>query len=488
MSLSKSKYIKGSQCKKFLWLEENKPEEKEEVANNSVLETGNFIHEVAKYLFNNHINIEFSENLNDMIENTNYTMESYKNVVITEASFNYNNNFCSVDILKKNGNKYEIYEVKGSTKTNNVYVKDISYQYYVLTSLGLNVCRCYLVYLDKNYVREDKLDLNKLFIKQDITEEIINLQSEVKQNINEINKYLLNTIEPKEKVDEKCFKPYDCPFFSYCTRHIPKYSVFNLSGMSISKKIALYTQGLISYEDLLKVDINENFKQQIDFELNNKSPYINKEKIRKFLKELTYPLYFLDFETCQQPIPLFKGVSPYMQIPFQYSLHILTEENGPLIHTEFLGDGVNDPRRKLAEQLVNDIPKDACTVAYNMTFEKTIIKSLAKMYPDLKDHLMNIYNNMKDLMIPFKNRYYYTKDMKGSYSIKYVLPALYPNDPSLNYSNLDQVHNGSEAMNSYNKLKSLNNEEQEKLRYNMLKYCSLDTLAMVKIWEYLKKV
>ena len=131
---------------------------------------------------------------------------------------------------------------------------------------------------------------------------------------------------------------------------------------------------------------------------------------------------------------------------------------------------------------------NVCTLAYNMSFEKTVIKNLATLYPDLKDHLMNIHDNMKDLMIPFKNRDYYTKEMHGSFSIKYVLPALFPNDPSLDYHNLDLIHNGSEAMNEFANMGKLKKEDQEYLRERLLRYCELDTYAMVKIWEKLKEI
>ena len=123
-----------------------------------------------------------------------------------------------------------------------------------------------------------------------------------------------------------------------------------------------------------------------------------------------------------------------------------------------------------------------------MMFEKMVIKNLAELYPDLKEHLINIYNNMHDLMIPFKERKYYTKSMQGSFSIKYVLPALFPDDESLNYHNLDQVHNGSEAMSIYAILKEMDPEERKKTRENLLKYCGLDTYAMVKIHEKLKSI
>ena len=161
MNLSKSKYCNGIQCMKMLWLDKNKNEEKKDL-NESILNNGNFVHEIAKYLFGEHINIDFNENLNEMISNTYSTIESYKNVVITEASFNFNNNFCSVDILKKENNKYELYEVKSSTETKDIYIKDISYQYYVLNNLKLNVDKCYLLHLNNKYVRKGNLELDKL--------------------------------------------------------------------------------------------------------------------------------------------------------------------------------------------------------------------------------------------------------------------------------------------------------------------------------------
>ena len=194
----------------------------------------------------------------------------------------------------------------------------------------------------------------------------------------------------------------------------------------------------------------------------------------------------MDFETFQMPIPKYDGIKPYMQVPFQYSLHYI--ENNNLFHKEFLAESNTDPRRSLALKLVEDIPLNSCVLAYNMSFEKTVIKSLANLYPDLSNHLMNIHDNMKDLMIPFKNRKYYTKDMHGSYSIKYILPALFPNDESLNYKNLDLIHNGSEAMNSFKNLEEKTLEEQSYIRERLLKYCELDTYAMVKIYEKLKEV
>ena len=488
MNLSKSKYCQGIQCKKILWLNKYKPEEKVDINNESVLENGTRVGEIAKCLFGEYIDIDFNEDLSQMIKDTNKAIEENTNAIITEASFDYNNNFCSVDILVKKDNTYEIYEVKSSTEVKKVYIDDSSYQYYVLSNLGYNVTKVSIVYINSNYVRYGELDLDELFNIEDVTNIAISMQSEIKNNIESINKYMEQKEEQPKDIGIHCYNPYPCPFFKYCTRHLPEKNVFNIRGMKTNTKLKLYQNNTYSYEKLLDEKINEKYKQQIEFELYDKEPIINKESIKEFLNNLTYPLYFLDFETYQQSIPKFDGISPYMQIPFQYSLHYIEKEDGELLHKEFLAEPNIDPRRSLAERLVEDIPKDTCVLAYNMMFEKMVIKNLASLYPDLSFHLMNIYYNMQDLMVVFQKRDYYTKEMYGSYSIKYVLPALFPNDPELDYHNLDLIHNGGEASNSYAILGELSLEEQIKVKESLLKYCKLDTYAMVKIWQKLKEV
>ena len=484
MYLSKSKYCNAVQCKKMLWLNEYKPEEKESL-NESVLENGTQVGELAKNLFGFHIDVSFNENLKQMIDDTKSLLYLDK-VVITEASFEYDNNFCSVDILKKNKSDFEIYEVKSSTEVKDIYKEDISYQYYILNNLGYNVTKASIVYINSQYERNKELNLKELFNIEDVTEYVKEKLENIKLNIKEINNYMNQKREPDELLGIHCVKPYNCPFFKYCTKGLGNQNVFTLKGINNNKKFELYNKGIFEYEELLKIKISDKIKQQIEFELYDEEDYIDKTKIKEFLDKLTYPLYFLDFETFQMSIPLYDKTRPYMQIPFQYSLHYII--NDELKHKEFLSEPDIDPRRKLAESLVKDIPKDVCVLAYNMAFEKMVIKELAILYEDLSDHLMNIYKNIKDLMIPFKDRYYYSKNMHGIYSIKYVLPALYPNDPSLDYKNLDLVHNGSEAMNMFANMCNLDKDKQKELKNSLLKYCELDTYAMVKIFYKLKEV
>ena len=126
-----------------------------------------------------------------------------------------------------------------------------------------------------------------------------------------------------------------------------------------------------------------------------------------------------------------------------------------------------------------------CLTAYNKAFECTRIKELAETFPDLTEHLLNIKDNIVDLLVPFQSGYYYNRAMGGSFSIKSVLPAIFPDDPELDYHNLEGVHNGGEAMTIYPKIQFMAPEEQKAARHNLLKYCELDTYTMVKVWEAL---
>ena len=485
--LSKSKYCRAIQCNKMLWLDKNKPEEREELDKQAVLDNGTKVGELAKQLFGKYTNIEYNEDLSKMIYNTEEALKKFPNI-ITEASFEYKNNFCSIDILKNNEKTIEIYEVKSSTEIRDIYLYDISYQFYILKNLGYKVIKASIVYINNQYIRHGKLNLQQLFNIEDVTDIVQEKQEEIEIKIQEINEYMKQEFEPEQEIGMQCFKPYQCQFWKYCTKHLPEHNVFQIRKMRKDKAIKLYYEGKADFKDLLKEEMNWKYKQQIEFEEFDYEPYIDKQKIREFMKNLYYPIYFLDFETMQQVIPQFDNSKPYQQIPFQYSLHYIEKEDGELLHKEFLAESGIDPRRKLAEQLIKDIPKDVCVTAYNMMFERGRIKELAEIFPDLSEHLLNIHDHIQDLMIPFSERMYYCKDMQGSYSIKYVLPALFPNEPELDYHNLPLIHNGGEAMDIFPKIKDMPKEEQEKVRYGLLKYCELDTYAMVKVWEKLKEI
>ena len=518
--LSKSRYTAFCQCPKNLWLNVYKPEEA--VIDDSAkarFEEGNKVGDLAMGLFGPYKEAHAEKpdgglDLAAMVEQTKQWMEQGVDI-ICEASFTYKrvhrfenvlmlpdlplgrireeSHYCAVDILRRNGDGWDIYEVKSSTyhddahdtaKNLLVYTRDIAYQKWVLTNCNVNVKHCYLVRLDSNYVRGKSLELSKLFHIKNMDDLVANEYVKVADNVHHANKVLAGN-EPNEPIALHCHEPYDCAFFQYCTKGMTYPNVFNLYGMNFQRKCELYNQGKIYYKDLVNEKLNEIQQHQVEDSLYN-TQLVKADEIRDFLKKLSYPLYFLDFETMQFAIREYEGTRPYQQITFQYSLHWIEKEGGKLDHKGFLGDSVHDPRRALAEQLCNDIPMGVCTTAYNKSFECGRIRELAKAFPDLSAHLLDIEKNIVDLIEPFRQKMAYLPDMNGSFSIKHVLPALYPNDPSLNYASLKgSVHNGGEAMTIYPKIAEMNDADAKAAQASLKEYCRLDTLAMVRVWEKL---
>ena len=488
--LTKSNYCNCVQCEKILWLDKYKPSDSTIDNNELILEKGRRVGEFAKKLFGNYEEIQYDKDINVRLKETKKLLENKPNI-IAEASFNYNNNFCSVDILKNDLDGVEIYEVKSSTKLKDIYLDDAAYQYFILSNLGLKVKKVCVVYINKEYIRGEKLDINQVFNVEDITKIAKDKQDEIKNNIDFINSYMESHDqynEPDKEIGKHCFDPYTCNFWEYCTKELPTPNVFDISGMFKSKKFEKYCEGKITFEDLKNEKLNPKYLEQIDFELNNRKAKINKEALKDILESLKYPLYFIDYETCQYAIPEYEGTKAYQQIPFQYSLHIIKQADAPIEHIEYLAEiDDNNLIRTFAESMIKDMPEDGSVIVYNKSFEATRNKEIGRMYPDLREEMERINENMVDLMIPFKNRDYYLKEMKGSYSIKYVLPALYPNDPELDYSKLSLIHKGDEASNAFLSLKNKSPEEQMRIREGLLEYCKLDTYAMVKIWEKFKQ-
>ncbi len=489
LHLSKSKYCTAVQCPKILWLREHLPEEADEtVTNEALFETGNQVGDLAMGLFGDFVEVPFG-NLSEMIKTTReFILTGEK--VIAEASFSFEGAFCSVDILKNLGdNQVEIYEVKSSSSVKEIHYDDIAFQYYVLTNLGYKVLKACIIHINTSYVRKGELELDKLFKIEDVTSTAEEKQGEVKIYVEGLPAYVAQPEEPDEQIGYQCFDPYACPFFAHCTKDLPKPNVFDLAGVRLTKKLLCYYDGFTEFGELWAFEDWKPAQQmQLEHEFLNLPPHIDKVRIIEFLSQLFYPIYFLDFESYQPAIPQFDHSKPYEQIVFQYSLHYIEHKYGELKHKAFLAYPGKDPRRELAEQLCKDIPMDVCVTAYNKAFERTRLKELAELYPDLREHLMNIHDNIIDLMVPFQKKHYYCKEMQGSYSIKYVLPALFPNVPELDYHNLEGVHNGAEASATFLRMATMDKEKLETYRRHLLEYCKLDTLAMVKIWEKLHEV
>ena len=210
-SMSKSKYCRGVQCPKMLWMDIHMPEQAEATAPEAVLRTGTEVGELARDYFGGHVLVEFSPDKKQMCQDTRRFMNAGE-PVIAEASFLYKNNFCSVDILRRTETEIQLIEVKSSTEVHEIYLYDMAYQYYVLTHCGISVTKIYNMHIDSSYERRGELELDKLFRLEDCTDQILAMQRGIEENLAVIQTYLDSVPEPDRDLDLYCEKPYECEY------------------------------------------------------------------------------------------------------------------------------------------------------------------------------------------------------------------------------------------------------------------------------------
>lgn len=482
--LSKSQFIRGLQCQKSLWLLHNRPDlrTKPDAAQQAIFDTGTDVGVLAQQLFSGGEEIVFD--FRKIKENVQRTKDLITSGVETiyEASFIHDDVLVMVDILHMGLNGWEMYEVKSSTQVKPVNEDDIAIQYYVLTGCGVDLDKASLAHINNQYERNGELDVRQLFSIEDITDIAVSKQPFVADELVCL-KNMLGSSEPKIDIGPHCSDPYDCDFMDHCWQHIPNYSIFNLTRLFANKKFELYYKGVLNFEDIpIDYPLSNAQQLQVDGELNDKE-FIDKTNIRDFLGTISEPIGFLDFETFMQAVPSFDGQRPYQQIPFQYSLHI--QIAGQTSHYEFLAEPGSDPREEFASRLIQDLAGCESILVYNQAFEKRIINELAGYLPEKAKELKLTTHRIVDLMAPFQAKNYYTKEMKGSYSIKTVLPALVP---ELSYKNLE-ISDGGMAMQKYAQLQGMTDQvEIDKVKAILLEYCKMDTWAMVKILEKLKSL
>ncbi len=282
---------------------------------------------------------------------------------------------------------------------------------------------------------------------------------------------------PEADLESKCS---GCEFFKKCFS-LPDKNIFSLVNLSFEKKLELYNSGIVTFDDYMKNNPSPLCAAQINGEAGE---VINKKELKRFLESLKKPLCFLDFETIMPLVPEFPGYHPHEIVVTQFSFH--RKRGKKLTHAEFLGDGIKCPEEPLVKALITAAGAEGSILMYSQ-YEKTCIEILMSRFPQYEKQLGNIKERLVDLEAVFKNKIYYNKKMNGRSSLKIVVPALFPGDKEFDYSNTG-VNDGGEAAKMYCELKNLSRAKRKERREELLKYCRLDTYAMVKIIEKLEDI
>ncbi|MBD3310330.1 DUF2779 domain-containing protein [Candidatus Woesearchaeota archaeon] len=473
--LSKSAYLTGLQCPKYLWIKKHKPESipEPDLKKQHLFDQGDEVGHLAKTLFPKGIDIP----TDPWDQNLNLTKKLLKqNKVLFEAGIAIEGLYSRADILKPGKKGWDIIEVKSSTAVKDVNLHDVAFQKYVYEKAGLTIHKCFLLHINNKYVRKGEIDVKQLFTREDITEEVKEMEEHIEERITYMLDILSQKQCPKQVIGPHCSDPYECPL-TECFGFLPEHNVLQLYR---GKKRCweLIEDGVLEIHN-----IPEDFKltghQDIQRKAaKTKKPHIDKEGIKHFLKTIKEPAHYLDFETFAAAIPMFDNTRPYQQIPFQYSLHVGKE------HHSYIADMKEDPRRDFLKHLKAVIKPKGSIVVYNQSFEKGRLKELAELFPKEKILINSWLDRIVDLIIPFRNFYYYHPDQKGSASVKDVLPVL----TKKTYKELN-IQGGEEAYLKYlYAIHDADEEEKERIFKDLEKYCGLDTEAMVLILEKLKQL
>ena len=488
--LSKSKLLAYRQCPKRLWLEIHRPDLREDSAATQVaFKVGHQVGEIARRLYDPKGEGALVELQKDDLEVAfSHTTELLRSSrPIFEAGFASGGAMAFADIMlplrKQDHVCWRMVEVKSSTNVKDYYRDDTAIQAFVARGAGVPLDSIAIAHIDREWVYPGAEKYEGLLKESDLTEQASGRQDEVKNWISESQNVVALADEPRIATGRQCGDPYECGFLEYCRskEQQAKYPVTWLPRMQSRQLRSLIEErGVKDMRDVPDDLLNER-QRRVKAHTLAGTVFLDAEGAKSSLQHHTPPAYFLDFETIYFAVPIWKGTRPYQQIPFQLSVHRISQK-GELTHEAFLDLSGDDPSMKLAEALINACGGAGPVFVYNAAFETTRIKELADRYPELQQPLLAINTRIFDLL-KVAEQYYYNPIQQGSWSIKSVLPAI---APDLSYEALDGVQDGRMAMEAYLEAVHLQTSQARKdqIQDQLLAYCCLDTFAMVRLWEF----
>lgn len=488
--LSKSDFLKYQVCPSYLWLWKHKKEVvpvDDEEAINRRLEQGNEVERYARELFPDAVLVE-AKGQAAKAETEKLVARGVKTIfqatVITDKGL-----LAMADIIDfdEASQSWTLYEVKSTNSIKPEHNIDTTFQKVAFEDAGYVIGDTAVIHLNKDYVRHDKIDPHKLLVTTNNCEFTVKNTEIVRQQAYDALTYIQQPEEPKSCSCRLKSKGKHCPTFHYLNPDVPEYSVFNITRIG-GKNLALLVDGDILNIHDVPDDIKLSTAQRNQVEVTkSEQPIINKQAINELFTSLEYPLYFLDYETVSTALPMFDGCKPFQQIPFQYSLHILREPDGELEHHEYLSEyGDHAPVSDLLSSMRERIGDTGSVIVWYKGFETARNREMAEMYPEYADFLNGVNERVFDLMDVFSKQHYVHHQFNGSSSIKKVLPVLVP---EFSYKELDIQNGATASIRWYDAVTGgMTSDEARHTFEALLKYCCLDTLAMVKIYSYLRSL
>jgi hypothetical protein len=487
-NLSKSKIIAFRQCPKRLWLELHKPELRDDSASEVVFQIGYQVGDIARTIYDpdkTGVTIDIEELGHGAALARSAELLAQGRFPVFEAGVSIEGALAYADVMipdHSDGSlRWKMIEVKSSTGVRPYHQDDIAVQSHIAAASGIRLSSVSVAHIDNSFVYQGDGDYRGLLREVDLTHEALSRSGEVAEWIAGAQLVAGLEIEPDVSTGPHCTAPFACGFCDYCNNDKvwPDYPLGSLPRLHYRKREQFEAEG---YEDLR--DVPDEYLNTVQNRVKQCSAsgeaFFDAEGAAADLAPYGFPAYFLDFETVNFPVPIWKGTRPYQQIPFQFSLHRIDEE-GNIQHTSFLDLCGADPSESFAQSLIAQCGTNGPVFVYNAGFENRIMRDLVGRFPEFACCLEAIIERVVDLLPIARNRYYHPSQ-HGSWSIKAVLPAVCP---ELCYDQLDGVQDGGMAVDAFKEAiaKGTNPERKQEIERQLLEYCKLDTLAMVRLWQ-----
>lgn len=469
------------QCARRLHLEVHRPEL---AATNARTETafriGHRVGDVARAIYGGEgggLTVEYDDGLEEACRTTAQALRSTPAVPIFEATFEHAGVLVRVDALLPDRGGWRLVEVKASTGVKEEHAADVAVQAWVLREAGTVPTRLALAHVDKHFVYAGNGDYRGLLAEEDVTAEAGELVPQVPEWVAAAHR----AIEPEEpvvSVGAHCFAPWSCPFVAHCWPADSPYPVQDLGGRT-ERLAALVAEGWRDLRDVPEDRLGAK-QRRIQRVTRSGSPELLPEVSRE-IAALGFPRYYLDFETMAPAVPLFPGTRPYETLPFQWSCHY-EPATGVLRHADFLDLTGAPPMRRFAESLIRVLGREGPVLVYT-GYERGVIQGLRARYPDLALTLGAVVARLVDLH-PLAERGFYHPAMRGSWSLKALLPVV---APDLRYTDLTEIQEGTEASEGYLEASAPATPPERKraLERALRAYCRLDTEALVRLARFL---
>ncbi|XLZ72456.1 DUF2779 domain-containing protein [Massilia sp. SR12] len=491
VKLSKSRLLAFRQCERRLWLEIHRPELRDDTPGSQAnFAAGHLVGDLARRLYDphglGHLFDPMREGIAASLAATQARLPERR--PLFEAGFAALGALSFADILLPHGagQGWRMVEVKSSTGVKDYYLDDAAIQSTVARAAGLQLDSISIAHIDSDWIYPGHGDYRGLLTEQDVSHEAQARSAAVQDWITAAQHSAELPQEPALRPGSQCKTPWPCGFAAHCASTEPAtaYPVSWLPRATATALRACIDNGARDMRDVPD-DLLNGQQRRVKQASVSGQPYFDAEGAARELAPHALHAGFLDFETIRFAVPVWAGTRPYQMIPFQFSLHWLDEHGEPCLHKEFLDLSGDDPSWAFAQALVAACDRPGPIYAYNAGFERARIKELAQRFTALAMPLDAIQARIIDLY-PIAQRYYYHPSQQGSWSIKELLPAI---APDLRYDALEGVQHGGAAMEAYLEASAAatSPERRVTIRRQLLDYCHLDTLAMVRIWHFFKQ-